>query len=212
MFSVAGHDIHGISASSSYPVFFFLFYSLAGHGSGTPFLGIVGRKKTIPSHSSPMTGIPFFPLSFGMLRLMSAPRRSTVVRESRPSSRNPTGRGTPLNGVRRRFEACREHDAWHKAMCKRNIANTVVSADHARKEGGKRGCLSNNNIPKKTNYSFGKGLSLFLNRSRHPPCSCSSVDQSRRVLTLWSWVRIPPGARDPYEYVNQFVPSCGSVE
>ena len=72
MFSVAGHDIHGISASSSYPVFFFLFYSLAGHGSGTPFLGIVGRKKTIPSHSSPMTGIPFFPLSFGMLRLMSA--------------------------------------------------------------------------------------------------------------------------------------------
>ena len=41
-------------------------------GSGTPFLGIVGRKKTIPSHSSPMTGIPFFPLSFGMLRLMSA--------------------------------------------------------------------------------------------------------------------------------------------
>lgn len=53
MFSVAGHDIHGISASSSYPVFFFLFYSLAGHGSGTPFLGIVGRKKTIPSHSSP---------------------------------------------------------------------------------------------------------------------------------------------------------------
>lgn len=72
MFSVAGHDIHGISASSSYPVFFFLFYSLAGHGSGTPFLGIVGRKKTIPSHSYPMTGIPFFPLSFGMLRLMSA--------------------------------------------------------------------------------------------------------------------------------------------
>lgn len=72
MFSVAGHDIHGISASGSYPVFFFLFYSLAGHGSGTPFLGIVGRKKTIPSHSSPMTGIPFFPLSFGMLRLMSA--------------------------------------------------------------------------------------------------------------------------------------------
>lgn len=52
--------------------FFFLFYSLAGHGSGTPFLGIVGRKKTIPSHSSPMTGIPFFPLSFGTLRLISA--------------------------------------------------------------------------------------------------------------------------------------------
>ena len=26
------------------------------------------------------------------------------------------------------------------------------------------------------------------------------------------WVRIPPGARDPHEYVNQFVPSCGSVE
>lgn len=34
-------------------------------------------------------------------------------------------------------------------MCKRNIANTVVSADHARKEGGKLGCLGNNNIPKK---------------------------------------------------------------
>lgn len=116
------------------------------------------------------------------------------MRNSRPSSRSPTGRGTPLNGVRRRFEACREHDAWHKAMCKRNIANSVVSADHARKEGGKRGCLGNNNIPK-TNYSFGKGLSLFLNRSRHPPCSRSSADQSRRVLTLWSWVRIPPGAR-----------------
>lgn len=64
MFSVAGHDIHGISASSSYPVFFFLFYSLAGHGSGTPFLGIVGRKKNNP--------LTFFPLSFGMLRLMSA--------------------------------------------------------------------------------------------------------------------------------------------
>ena len=135
-----------------------------------------------------------------------------MVRESRPSFRSPTGRGTPLNGVQRRFEACREHDAWHKAMCKRNIANMVVSADHARKEGGKLGCLSNNNIPKKTNYSFGKGLSLFLNRSRHPPCSCSSVDQSRRVLTLWSWVRIPPGARDPYEYADRFVPSCGSVE
>lgn len=45
-------------------------------------------------------------------------------------------------------ESRREHDAWHKAMCKRNIANTVVSADHARKEGGKRGCLGNNNIPK----------------------------------------------------------------
>lgn len=134
-----------------------------------------------------------------------------MVRNSRPSSRSPTGRGTPLNGVRRRFEACREHDAWHKAMCKRNIANPVVSADHARKEGGKRGCPGNNNIPK-TNYSFGKGLSLFLNRSRHPPCSRSSVDQSRRVLTLRSWVRIPPGARDPHEYVNQFVPSCGSVE
>ena len=55
-------------------------------------------------------------------------------------------------------------------------------------------------------------MSLFLNRSRHPPCSRSSVEQSRRVLTLWSWVRIPPGARDPHEYVNQFVPSCGSVE
>lgn len=118
-----------------------------------------------------------------------------MVRESRPSFRSPTGRGTPLNGVQRRFEACREHDAWHKAMCKRNIANMVVSADHARKEGGKLGCLSNNNIPKKTNYSFGKGLSLFLNRSRHPPCSCSSVDQSRRVLTLWSWVRFPYTAR-----------------
>lgn len=71
-----------------------------------------------------------------------------MVRESRPSFRSPTGRGTPLNGVQRRFEACREHDAWHKAMCKRNIANMVVSADHARKEGGKLGCLSNNNIPK----------------------------------------------------------------
>ena len=67
-------------------------------------------------------------------------------------------------------------------------------------------------IFQKTNYSFGKGLSLFLNRSRHPPCSRSSADQSRRVLTLWSWVRIPPGARDPHEYVNRFVPSCGSVE
>lgn len=33
-------------------------------------------------------------------------------------------------------------------MCKRNIANTVVSADHARKEGGKLGCLGNNDIPK----------------------------------------------------------------
>lgn len=116
------------------------------------------------------------------------------MRNSRPSSRSPTGRGTPLNGVRRRFEACREHDAWHKAMRKRNIANPVVSADHARKEGGKRGCLCNNNIPKKRITSFGKGLSLFLNRSRHPPCSRSSADQSRRVLTLWSWVRIPPGA------------------
>ena len=135
-----------------------------------------------------------------------------MVRESRPSSRNPTGRGTPLNGVQRRFEACREHDAWHKAMCKRNIANTVVSADHARKEGGKLGCLSNNNIPKKRITPLEKGCRFFLNRSRHPPCSCSSVDQSRRVLTLWSWVRIPPGARNPYEYVNQFVPSCGSVE
>lgn len=94
-----------------------------------------------------MTGIPFFPLSFGMLRLMSATKVDRGE-ESRPSFRSPTGRGTPLNGVQRRFEACREHDAWHKAMCKRNIANMVVSADHARKEGGKLGCLSNNNIPK----------------------------------------------------------------
>lgn len=105
-----------------------------------------------------------------------------MVRNSRPSSRSPTGRGTPLNGVRRRFEACREHDAWHKAMCKRNIANSVVSADHARKEGGKRGCLGNNNIPK-TNYSFGKGLSLFLNRSGHPPCSRSSAESEPPVST-----------------------------
>lgn len=107
-----------------------------------------------------------------------------MVGNSRPSSRSPTGRGTPLNGVRRRFEACREHDAWHKAMRKRNIANTVVSADHARKEGGKRGCPGNNNIPKKTNYSFGKGLSLFLNRSGHPLCSRSSVESERKSSNL----------------------------
>ena len=179
-----------------------MFGSLLTHGFVKP-------NDTVPFF--PMTGIPFFPSLSGCPGRYR-PRRSTVVRDSRPSSRSPTGRGTPLNGVRRRFEACREHDAWHKAMCKRNIANTVVSADHARKEGGKRGCPGNNNIPKKTNYSFGKGLSLFLNRSRHPPCSRSSAEQSRRVLTLWSWVRIPPGARDPHEYVNQFVPSCGSLE
>lgn len=74
--------------------------------------------------------------------------------------------------------------------CKRNIANIWwYPQTTRRKEGGKLGCLSNNNIPKRI-IPLEKGLSLFLNRSRHPPCSCSSVDQSRRVLTLWSWVRI----------------------
>lgn len=165
----------------------------------------------IPSHSSPWPASRSSPL-FRDAQVDISHEGRPWWGSSRPSSRNPTGRGTPLNGVQRRFEACREHDAWHKAMCKRNIANTVVSADHARKEGGKLGCLSNNNIPKKRITPLEKGCRFFLNRSRHPPCSCSSVDQSRRVLTLWSWVRIPPGARNPYEYVNQFVPSCGSVE
>lgn len=122
MFSVAGHDIHGISASSSYPVFFFLFYSLAGHGSGTPFLGIVGRKKTIPSHSSPHDRHSILPSLFRDAQVDVSHEGRPWWGSSRPSSRSPTGRGTPLNGVRRRFEACRGHDAWHKAMCKRNIA------------------------------------------------------------------------------------------
>lgn len=33
---------------------------------------------------------------------------------------------------------------------------------------------------KKTNYSFGKGLSLFLNRSRHPPFCCEGAPAFRR--------------------------------
>ena len=62
------------------------------------------------------------------------------------------------------------------------------------------------------NYSFGKGCRFFLN---HPAIHLAPVaqwNQSRRLLPVRSWVRIPPGARDPHEYVNQFVPSCGSVE
>lgn len=70
MFSVAGHDIHGISASIV-SGFLFLFYSLAGHGSGTLFLGIVGRKKIILTFF-PMTGIPFFLSLSGCSGWMSA--------------------------------------------------------------------------------------------------------------------------------------------
>ena len=62
------------------------------------------------------------------------------------------------------------------------------------------------------NYSFGKGCRFFLN---HPAIHLAPVaqwNQSRRLLPVRSWVRIPPGARDPHEYVDRFVPSCGSVE
>lgn len=99
---------------SSYPVFFFLFYSWPDTWRDT-VSRIVGRK-TIP-HILYET-IPFF-LSFGMLRLMSA-TKVDHGEESRPSFRSPTGRARP----KRRSAQVQawEHDAWHKAMCKRNIA------------------------------------------------------------------------------------------
>lgn len=113
---------------------------------------------------------------------MIRPRRSTVVGNSRPGFCNPNGRGMILKISQCGFESRRKHDVRQKVTRKRNIANTVVSADHARKEGGKRGCPGNNNIPK-TNYSFGKGLSLFLNRSGHPPRSRSSAESEPPVST-----------------------------
>ena len=70
MFPVAGHDIHGISASSSYPVFFSSSIHWLDTVAGHRFLGIVGRKKTIP-HTLPHDRHSILPLS-GMLRLMSA--------------------------------------------------------------------------------------------------------------------------------------------
>ena len=105
------------------------------------------------------------------------------MRNSRPSSRSPTGRGTPPNGVRRRFEACREHDAWHKAMRKRNIAKYGGIRRPRAKRRRKTWMPMQQQYSKKTNYSFGKGLSLFLNRSRHPPCSRSSAESEQTAST-----------------------------
>lgn len=107
-------------------------------------------SRMIPSHPHrilPHDRHPVLPLSFGMLRLISHEGRPWWG-SGRPGSRSPNGRGMVLKISQCGFESRRKHDAWHKAMCKRNIANTVVSADHARKEGGKRGCPGNNNIPK----------------------------------------------------------------
>lgn len=158
-----------------------------------------------------MTGIPFFPSLSGCPGRYR-PRRSTVVRNSRPGFRSPTGRGMILKINQCGFESRRKHDVRQKVTRKRNIAKYGGIRRPRAKRRRKTWMPGQQQYSKKTNYSFGKGLSLFLNRSRHPPRSRSSADQSRRVLTLWSWVRIPPGARDPHEYVDQFVPSCGSVE
>lgn len=161
-------------------------------------------SRMIPSHSSPL---------FRDAQVDIGHEGRPWWGSSRPSSRSPTGRGTPLNGVRRRFEACREHDAWHKAMCKRNIAKYGgIRRPRAKRRRKTWMPMQQQYSKKKRITPLEKGCRFFLNRSRHPPRSRSSAEQSRRVLTLWSWVRIPPGARDPHEYVNQFVPSCGSVE